>query len=189
MAVTIPLTFDPLSVQITFRSSATSLDPTLGGPSQRISRMGDRWVYRANMQPMSVAMAGPLVVALNQGLSQKAVCVVRQPNVSLARWSNGTVSAAVAGGSTLSHTGGGAAKFVGQFFSIVKDGVRYLHQISAVNGAALTFYPMLKTPLAVGDVLEFGAPKIEGFVSGNSQDWSVGFVGNVGCTFVIEEAQ
>jgi hypothetical protein len=192
MAVTIPTIPAGTSTEITLRSSSTDLTPYLGGPTQRIARMGDRWLYKVECRPMKVVEAGAVIAALVSGLSEKVLCPIVQDGVDLSGYSNGAVVGAVTGGSTLTHSGGGATKYVGQFFSIVKSGVRYLHMVTGVSGSGnsvLTFRPMLKVPLAGGEVLEFGAPKIEGFVDGNEQTWTVGLVSNLGVTFQIVEAQ
>ncbi len=188
MATVIPSNFVAASTEITLKSSATQHNPTLGGPSQRIARMGDRWSYKVDVAPMRTRQAGPFVTALLAGLSEKVLIEVRQTGVDLTAYSSGTVTGA-ASGRTLVHSGGGPTKFVGQFFSVVKNGVRYLHQITAVAGSTLTFLPMLKVGLTGGETLEFGSPKLEGFIDGNSQSWTVGRVANLGTSFVVVEAQ
>jgi hypothetical protein len=188
MAVVIPTLPDATSTEITLNSSATDQRPYLGGPIQRISRMGDKWSVKVECRTMHVRQASVLVAILLQGLSEKVLLEVREPGQNLSTYTDGTVTGAAAG-RTLTHAGGGAVKFPGQFFSVVKDGVRYLHKITGVSGQVLTFLPMLKVPLTGGEVLEFGAPKIEGFLSGNSQSWTVGRVANTGVTFIVDEAQ
>ena len=137
---------------------------------------------------MSVNQAGVIVAALARGLSD-TVIVPLHTGFVLAGHADGAVSGTVAGGSQLSFTGGGsAAKSIGQFFSIVKDGVRYLHQITAVAGHTINFQPMLRTPLAGGELLEFGSPKIEGFVDGNEQSWSIGRLADLGVSFRVLES-
>lgn len=188
MAITIPTLPRYTTSKITLRSSAIDQTPYLGGPTKRIARKGDRWVYTVSCQPMRVDQAGPVTAALNAALTEKAVCVVRQAGQNLSAYSTGTVVGA-ANGKTLVHSGGGAAKFVGQFFSVSKNGVHYLHQITAVSGSNLTFLPALKVALTGGEILDFGAPKIEGFVDGNEREFSIGFATNVGIEFAIVEAQ
>ncbi|MCB4861976.1 hypothetical protein K7W03_20500 [Sphingobium sp. PNB] len=188
MAITIPTLPKYLSTDITLRTSATDQTPYLGGPTQRIARLGDRWVYKVVCQDMRADQAGLILAALNGGLSDKVVCEVRQNGVDLSAYSNGTVVGA-ASGRTLNHSGGGGTKFVGQYFSLVKNGVRYLHQITAVAGTVLTFAPMLKVTVSGGEVLEFGSPKIEGFLDGKEQTYTVGFLGNVTLGFSIVEGQ
>lgn len=189
MAILFPAFPDSVSTKITLRSSSADLNPHLGGPIQRVSRAGDRWLLDVDLQPMRVDQAGAIVAALVAGVGEKLLCPIKQNGLDLSGYSNGTVVGAVAGGTSLTHSGGGPAKKVGQFFSMVVGGVRYLHMITAVGGATLTFRPMLKKPLAGGEVLEFGDPKIEGFIDGNEQSWTIGRVANVGASFRILEAQ
>jgi hypothetical protein len=187
MAITIPSLPRYTEVSITYRSSAVDQKPYLGGPIKRIARKGDRFVYKVSCQPMRVDQAGPLTAALNAGLTEKIVCVVRQQGLDLSAYSIGAVVGA-ANGRTLVHSGGGAAKKVGQFFSVLKNGINYLHQITAVAGQTLTFIPALRSALAGGETLDFGSPKIEGFIEGNEKTFSVGFATNVGIEWTIEEA-
>lgn len=186
MAITIP-TVPYSTTEITLTSSSTDQKPYLGGPIQRIARMGDRWSYKVDCRPMHARQAMTLIATLLMGLSDKVLIEVRQEGVDLRTYTDGTVSG-TAQGRTLTHAGGGAVKFVGQFFSVVKDGKRYLHQITAVNGQVLSFLPMLKVKLAGGETLEFGAPKLEGILKDNSQSWTVGMVANTGLTFTVREA-
>jgi len=187
MAILIP-TVPVSSTEITLRVSATDQTPYLGGPSQRIARMGDRWSYKVNVRPLRVMQAGPLVTALTQGLTGKVMIEVRQDGVDPSAYSNATV-VGPATGRALTFNGGGPAKFVGQFFSVVKNGVRYLHQVTSVSGPLIQFFPMLRVPLTGGEILEFGSPKLEGFIEGTEQSWTVGMVANLGVTFTVTEAQ
>lgn len=188
MAITIPSNFSATNTEFSLRSSATQHNPTLGGPSQRIARMGDRWSVKFDVAPMRTRDAEPLISVLLAGLSEKVIVEVRQSGVDLSAYGNGTVTGA-ASGRSLNHSGGGPTKFVGQFFSVVKNGVRYLHRITAVTGATLAFLPMLKVALTGGETIEFGSPKVEGFIDGNSQAWTVGRIANAGLSFTLIEAQ
>lgn len=188
MAVTLPRLPDATSIEITLTTRATIQEPVMGGTDQRIARMGDRWSVKVDCQPMYARQAMAFIALLNQGLIERVVFEIRQPGIDLKAYSDGTVVGSAAG-RTLRHTGGGPAKFVGQFFSLIKDGVRYLHQINAVNGDTLTFSPMLKVPVTGGETLEFGAPKIEGYLEGNKQNWTTRFVGSTGLSFSIRESR
>lgn len=188
MAVTIPTLPKYLTTEIILRSSVVDQTPYLGGPTKRIARKGDRWVYKVQCQPMRVDQAGPLTAILNAGLSDKVVCVVRQAGLNLAAYSTGLVVGA-ANGKTLVHSGGGTTKFVGQFFSVAKNGVNYLHQITAVSGTTLTFQPALKVALSGGETLDFANPRIEGFLEGTERGFTLGLALNVGIDFTIVEAQ
>lgn len=188
MAITIPR-LPQSSIEITLNSLSTDQKPYLGGPVQRIARMGDKWSVKVDARPMHARQAGPIVVALMQGLSDKVVFEVRQSGVDLSDQANGIVSGNARGRSLTIAEEAGQAKFVGQFFNVVKNGVHYLHQITAVSGRVLSFYPMLKVALTGGETLIFNEPKIEGFLSQNTQGWTVGMVANLGVSFTITEAQ
>jgi hypothetical protein len=188
MALQLP-TLPIATTKTTLRTSGSDLTSPFGGPTQRISRLADRWIIQIDLRPVPTTQAGPIVTALISGLTEKVLCPVALDGVDLSAYSNGTVAAPVLGGTSLTHAGGGPTKFVGQFFSIVKNGVRYLHIVTAVSGSTLSFKPMLKVPLAGGEVLEFGAPKVEGFLEGNEHTWSVGRVANLGTSFTVVEAQ
>jgi hypothetical protein len=151
--------------------------------------MGDRWQIKIDCRPMDPVQAGPILSALAAGLNDKLLVRVPKYNLDVTKYSDGTVTSAVSGGRVINHTGGGAAKLVGQFCSIVIGGVRYLHQITAVSGQTLTILPSLKKPLVGGEVIEFGSPKIEGFISGTAQSWNLGLAMSVGVSFTVREAQ
>jgi hypothetical protein len=184
---TIPTYPQGTTTSITLRSSAVDLTPIMGGPTQRISRFADRWILEVEMRKMRIDQAGPIVNSLLAGLSEPLTAPIVE-GLDLSPWSDGAVSLAATGGTSLKITGGGAAKYVGQFFSIAKNGKRYLHRITSISEDNLSIFPALKTAVAVGDVLEFGAPKIQGFIDGNEQSWSVGLVAALGVSFKIVEA-
>ncbi|WP_334185082.1 hypothetical protein [Novosphingobium sp.] len=189
MAITFPSLPFGSTTEITLTSSATDHKPFLGGPKQRIARLGDKWSLRVDCRKMYPRQAGPIIAALLQGLNDQIIMTVPQPGIDTGVWTTGTIALAVTAGRSISVNGGGAEKVVGQLFSIEKNGVHYLHQITAVQGSTLTILPSLKVSLAGGETVNFGAPKIQGFVSGNSQSWSVGLAENLGLSFQIDEAR
>jgi hypothetical protein len=188
MAVTLPTLPQGTSTEITLKSSAVDHTPYLGGPQQRLSRLGDRFAIKVDCRPMRASQAGVVIAALLEGLAQRVLYPVPQPGLDQGQWANGSVSGSHAGGRTLSFSGGGAEKVVGQYLSIVKNGTRYLHMITAAGGSTLTVIPALRTTLSGGETIEFGEPKIEGYLVGSEQSWVLGMVENVGLTFEIVEA-
>lgn len=188
MAITFPQIPFGSKTDITLNSSVVEQKPFLSGPVQRVARLGDKWSVSVECRKMFARQAGPVIAALIGGLSEHVIMTVPQPGIDTSKWSTGTIAAAATGGRQIVISGGGAAKVVGQLFSILKNGVHYLHQVTAVTGNNLTIQPALKTPVASGDQVDFRAPKIMGFVSGNSQSWSVGLAENVGLSFAIDEA-
>ena len=189
MAINLPSLPFGANTEIKLKSSAVDHTPFLGGPVQRISRLGDKWSVKIDCRKMYPSQSGPIITALLLGLSEKVLMTVPQPGIDTSQWADGQIFGAVAGGKTIVITGGGAAKQVGQFLSIVKNGVRYLHQVAAVAGNTLSIIPALKVSLDGGETVEFGAPKIEGFIAGNEQSWTVGLAENLGLSFEIGEAQ
>ncbi len=189
----------PLGSQtnIRLKSNANILESSFGGPSQRNAKLGDRWTLEVVCRPMRAAQANPVITALLQGLSEKLIANVPQPGFEIGNPGNPTVSGAGQAGSSVTMTGFTPGYQIrnGQFFSIVANGVRYLHRARAdvtANGtgaAVVPMLPMLKVSPPAGSVCEFSQPKIEGFVDGNEQGWTIGMVANVGLTFKITEAQ
>lgn len=187
MAIAIP-SFPPGSqTSIILKSSAVDQTPYLGGPIQRVARLGDRWSYSVTLRPMHAAQSRPFVTAIRQGLSAKVLCPVIVAGISLAGQTDCTAQSGA--GKTVTVVGTTANKTVGQFFSLVSNGVRYLHEVTSITGQVLGINPALKVAISGGEVMEFAAPKIEGFLDGNEQETTIGMVGNVGLSFRINEAQ
>ena len=189
----------PLGSQtsIKLKSNANILSSNVGGPDQRIARLGDRWTFESVCRPMAAAQANPIITALLLGLSEKLVARVPQPGFEIGNPGNPAVSGGGQAGRNLAINGFAPGYKVrnGQFFSVVVAGVRYLHRATAdvtANGsgsAIVPILPMLKVSPPNGATCEFADPKIEGFVEGNEQGWTLGLVANVGLTFKINEAQ
>ncbi len=185
MAVVIP-PHPAMSTNIQLTSSSVDQKSILGGPTQRVARLGDKWSYTVDLRPMHAWQSRPLIVRLLQGLSDRVLCPVMVSGIDLRGQTD--LNAVSGAGRSIVVTGSTTGKSEGQFFSLVKDGVRYLHMVVSAADNALTFMPALKVQITGGEILEFAEPKIEGFLSGNEQGWTTGMVGNVGMTFRIEEA-
>ena len=161
MAITIPALPNTQMTKITLISSAVELSSPCGGPTRRISRLGDRFSVEVNSQKIAPAQAGQITSALLRGLSETVLFDMREKGVDYSIWTDGTVSApALAGSKTISIAGGGSPKAVGRLFSINKGGRRYLHQIVEVpNAKTVKVIPAIRIDLSIGDALEFGNPK------------------------------
>lgn len=146
--------------------------------------MGDRWSYTVTLRPMQTMQAAGFVSLLLQGLTDKIVCPLRLQGQVL----NADTTAVSGSGRTLNLTSA-TGKYVGQYFSLVSAGVRYLHMVTAVSGNAVTIIPPLKVTIAGGEVCEFAKPQIEGWLESSEQSYSVGLVSNVGVSFRINEAR
>ena len=82
----------------------------------------------------------------------------------------------------------------GQFFSIIYAGRRYLHAAASdwgANGSGnliMPIVPMLRVSPNDNAVVEFERPLIEGFLSGNAQEWGVRTDPYIDISFTITEA-
>lgn len=165
----------------------------MGGPTQRFARVGDRWVLSVSCRSMSYAQSVGVVAVLNQGTSNKLLCPVPQPGLTIGSPGSPVVSSG--SGTSLSISGftSGYGIQAGQMFSIVHGGVRYLHQATAAvtasgGSATIVIQPMLKVVVTAGDVCEFAVPYIEGF-GATSQDIVVNRNNASALNFTITEAQ
>ncbi|MDX3908425.1 MAG: hypothetical protein QHC67_01205 [Sphingobium sp.] len=147
------------------------LTPFLGGPTQRINRLGTRWAMRFSMPPMAAELARRWVAALAQGVDRGAVMAIPQ-DIDVGDPGAPLLSASVTAGTTLPLKGMSAGYGVkaGQYLSIIHSGQRYVHifgadaNVSAGGTINASVWPMIRTGLFVNDVVEIAAPKIEGWL-------------------------
>lgn len=156
--------------QVSFGSTLT---PFLGGPSQRINRLGTRWSWQFSMPPMRADVARVWIQALARAEELGAVMAIPQ-DIDVGDPGAPLVSAVVAGGLLLPMKGmtAGYPIRAGQYVSIIHGGRRYLHVFTedmtvGVGGTVMApIWPMLRTSLSVNDVAEIAAPKVEGWLDG-----------------------
>lgn len=160
----------------------TDQTPTLGGPQNRVSRLGDRWGIEVQTFPAKYADEGMTYLArLMRGMTDTVLLAFPEPGVSVQDYGTPVVSTAGASGKVLPIGGlrPGAVIREGKFLSVVIGSQRFLYQAAATitvptGGAiSLPIYPILRRQPPVGAVVELAAPKIEGFVQGNEQSWNV----------------
>ncbi|GLT01810.1 MAG: hypothetical protein AB7E60_15245 [Sphingobium sp.] len=199
MAITLPADPAPNGATPFLRDFGGVLTPSLGGPELRINRVGTRFGLRVTMPPLLSDEAGRLFVArLLQARFDRLL--MEWPLLDFDPGTPGAplISAAVSGGSVIGIKGLAAGYQVreGQFFSIVHGGRRYMHMFTAAataSGAgviaAATIFPMLRSNLAVNDVLEIAKPMIEGNVlPGDELSWELDVARLVGLAFSVVEA-
>jgi hypothetical protein len=169
-----------------------------GGAAQRINRLGNRFALSVELPPAISATLGRIYVArLLKALTQGAIYPFPQPDLVIGAPGTPLVNLAGQSGSVLNLKGFAAGYLIreGQFFSIIHNGRRFLHQASAEIAAdgsgnvALPITPMLRISPANNAVCEFAAPYIEGFVSGDSAKWKLLLEPYHGISFSISEAQ
>lgn len=180
-----------------FVSFAVDQTPELGGERSRVSRLGDRWAIDVETKAAEYAQHGMTYLSrLVRGMTDHVLLAFPEPGVEPKAYGAPVVAAAGAAGLTLPVSGliAGVAIPEGKFFSIVIGGQRFLYQVaadavaSAGGTADLSIYPMLRRQPPAGAVVEIEAPKIEGFVQGNQQDWNVSQSKYLPFRFSIEES-
>lgn len=159
------------------------LTSALGGPTQRIVRLGSRFTVDVQLPTLDAQCAGEWVAAMmrSETLGETVSLIVPQLG------DGGDVGAATgtapAASPTMAITGG-ARVAVGLLFSFVAEGRTYLHQVTGVGAGVIDIAPLTRVPVS-GAALNFANPTIEGFVS--ETGWSVEFLRFVGQAFAVTE--
>lgn len=170
--------------------------PPLGGVSQRLNRIGNRFSLDVDAATSSSIDKGRVLVSrLMQGMTQGVLLPFPQdfPNEATGA---PVINGGGQQGSALQLHGfdPNAPIFEGQFFSLIFAGRRYLHSIAADTsannqGAALiSLFPMLRVSPNDGAVCEFAQPMIEGYLSGNALEYQLQTAAFVDVSFTITEA-
>lgn len=188
----------PIEARPFLRDFGGELVPFMGGPEQRINRLGTRWGVRYVMPPMGEEEARQFVARLTRG--KQTNVLMPWPVTDFDPGSPGTplINTAASGGTAISIKGltPGYVVREGQFFSIIHSSRRYVHMSTGdatANGsgiAAVSIFPQLRTAISVNDVVEIADPMIEGRVSpGDEWGWDVDLVGEVGLAFTVAEGK
>ncbi len=180
------------------------LRPSLGGPDQRLDRLGSKWGVQFQTVPMKGEDARIWSTRLIQGTREKASIKFPQPGVSISATRDYNINGNhVANAEVLTISSGfsdqiGKTFSEGQFFSINTGDERYVHQItvggtvalvSGANRVDLQIQPPLRRLFNSGVLVEVLAPKIEGYVSGEEATWTVDHAKIYGFSFSIDEAR
>lgn len=172
------------------------LTPTLGGPVQRIVRVGSRYAIDVEMPTLDGQCARDWISALIDCEREIAVLRFPQPGLEIGNPGAPVVNGGGQAGSRLSVRGFSANYPVrnAQFFTMDHQGRRYLHKARAANAsgtgvALLDIAPMLRVIPFDSVALNFAAPTIEGWVKGPETAWSVGRRFTKGLSFTITEAE
>jgi hypothetical protein len=174
------------------------LEPSLGGPVQRIERMGNRWRLSVTMPPLLTdALKRHWLSALVRGKQEGAK--MEFPLMGFAPGSTGspTVNGGSQSGRSLLIENALPNLVVrdGQFFSIETDGQHYLYMnigqtiLNASGAGTLTIEPMLRVPPADGDDIHLAKPMIEGFIKGDEQVWNISLGNIVSLAFDLVESE
>jgi len=186
----------PASAQPAMIDFGGTLTPSLGGPVQRINRMGSRTRLSVSMPPMNKANARKWVNRLMRGKSEG----VRMP-FPLLDFNPGLPGSVLVNGASQSGSSlivdGATPNYPfreGQPFSVLTGGKHYLHWVTAetiasnTGTATMPIVPMLRLSPADNSVCYFGRPMIEGFILGEEWSWQMSVEHIVGIEFVISES-
>jgi hypothetical protein len=157
----------------------------LGGPTQRIQRLGTRYAADVQLPPLDAECAGYwLAVPLHAEARGLTVHLVMPQMHDVHEWAGLPVTGtADAGAAQITYSG--PTPLPGTWFSFVANGRNYLHLITSVFAAdTLAISPRLRAPM-VASPMEFLSPKLEGFCDETS--WSLEWFRFVGHAFTITE--
>ena len=174
------------------------LVPGLGGPVQRIDRLGNRFRLSVSLPPMTGVQAGRQWVAR----LLRAKTEGGRMAFPLQGFLPGVAGPVAVVGSTnagkVLAVRGATPNYIfreGQFFSMLSSGKHHLHFVdaeviaSATGTATLQITPMIRRQAVDGDLCFFEQPIIEGYVVGEEQQWSmqVGYL--IGINFELRESE
>ncbi len=178
---------------------AGDMTPALGGPSQRIARLGSRYAVDVTLPRLDQDCARAWGAARKKARTLGSTVLMAWPKVP-APGSLGTplVNGSSQAGADLDCKGftHGVTVKADQPFSVVVSGRTYLYfttDEATADGSGLIgglpIAPILRASPAANAALEFVAPKIEGFLSGTTEDWDVDVLSTVGMSFTVTEAE
>ncbi len=177
---------------------AADMTPSLGGPTQRVSRLGSRYAIDVTLPRMggdqARAWIGARLKARVLGQTLLLAFPLSDPPGDLLA---PVVNAGGQAGATLNAKGlrPYVKVLAGSFFSFTVSGRNYLHCVTddvaadSSGHAALSIAPLLRNSPADSAVLQFVAPQIEGFLSGVTEDWDLDVLRTVGATFTLTEVE
>lgn len=194
MAIQLP-TCPPVRDQnIRMVTYASIQNPILGGPETRVLRLGDRFAGDFTTYVAPYADEGRKFLSrLLRGLNDTVIIGLKEPGMDLTGYGSPTI-AAVASGSSITVAGIPSGRLIpeGKLLSIVTSGQRFLYMTtadvtSAGGNTVISIQPIVRAAHQVGNVVEFAAPKMEGFLSGSEQGWNVAISKRIGFSFTITE--
>ena len=188
----------PTDVTYTLISKATEMSGPLGGPTQRVLRIGSRFKLDFEFGPMSYGDARQWVVRLNRAEAAPIQIAFPQrglnPGFPGLMVVDGSAPAPINSGGQLGVKSGtpGFELFDGQFFHVLSGGRLWLHQmvgdttLDANGDATLGVVPALRFVPEDGDAFQWVTPKMEGFVT-MGWNWSIAWINRIGLKFSVTE--
>lgn len=196
MAIALPTNLAPTAMTPRLISRRRDIEPTFGGPTTRIQRLGSRWAFDVEMPPMSYVEAMAWVAALARAEGDTVTLRLPQPGFNVGNPGTPLVNGGSQLGASINLDGFGAytAK-AGQWFNVTISGRNYLYQVAEDKAAAsgamtgLKINPMIRRSPPDNAPVNFTAPVVEGFLQGRETSWTVENAMFVGLSFSIVERE
>ena len=175
------------------------LRPPGAGAIQRINKLGSRYALTVEGPPIPEEPDGRLATSLLRQAKQLGASFPwPQPGLAIGAPGTPVVDGPVEAGTSIPVTGGTPHYAIrqGQFFNLIHDGVRYLHEAAAAlildasGEGELVIFPALRVSLDDADALDFAQVRIEGLLESGDFAWSIMTEPFTGLeTFTIEEVE
>lgn len=152
------------------------LPSALGGATERIERLGDRYSWSGSTPPMRIEPDGRRWSARAlRARKEGAILEIHQPDFSVGAPGTPVVATTTLSGKSIPISGLTPFYAIreGQWLNYIVDGQRYLDQateqvIADVAGAAtVNIQNLVRVPLNAGDEIELAKPCIEGWIDGD----------------------
>lgn len=196
----------PCALPLPWLASCRYLDfshdvtPPMGGPAQRFGRLGARWsVTFSSLPALGLSDAQSLIATRTTARANGSTVIFAWPQPAFtAAIGVPAVNGAGQLGTSLIVNGltPGAVLTPGLFFSMLVGTRSYLSCLTAAatadggGNATLSIAPMLRASPADATTLNFVAPQIEGFIAGQTEDWTLERLAWVGLSpFTVNESQ
>lgn len=170
--------------------------PALGGPAQKLNRLGTRFGFDFESIPYETEGAGRRLIALlQQAKLQGAMIIYPQLDFNIGAPGTTLANGAHSAGTTLNIKGATPHYTVraGQALNVVKSGRRYLYfsasqeTLNGTGQGTITLTTPMRTVLAGDEVIDFKKPRIEGFIEGEEWEWAIEAERLTPIKFYIEE--
>lgn len=188
----------PNGADLSLLDFGSMLTPALGGPVQRVNRMGSRFRGTFTLPPLTSDKVGRVWV---RRLVQGKFEGVRMP-LPLLDFKPGSpgivkVNGSGQSGTTLNVKGAtpSYAFREGQPFSIETGGKHHLYMVAeetiagSTGLASVPVTPMLRRPHLDNDLCHFAQPMFEGFIGGDEIGWNLSVERLISLQFDITESQ
>lgn len=171
----------PGFVSMTHRLITTRTEnrPATGSSESRFARMGSRYAFGFETEPLTPEEAMDWSIIETEG----ATCVVTIPQVDFDAGAPGLplVNGAGQSGTSLILNGLTPHYVIrrGQWLNITTSGLIYLYRAAAevvadaTGNATVTLQTLLRVPHADNDPIELAEPQVEGFVTLPDDPWSI----------------